>query len=260
MQWAVQSSGVSDHNTSLVFDALYDLKIPYQDVGVIPFTDKIVNLERVRKDDKVVFYGSTKLVQLVRKLNYTPGVFFDYATFNVLEWRTQRRDTFLNATFFVRTVGSILNEWHMPDEVFVRPMTDLKDFCGQVVAKENRSAWFDHVTLNPEITPETFVLVSEKRIPEVEYRFFVVGHKVISGSQYRIDGRLNPSSEIPSEALKAATELALGWMPSEVSVMDVGLFEGKYYIVEFNCFNASGFYKADVSRVVQAVTQKVMAA
>jgi hypothetical protein len=39
--------------------------------------------------------------------------------------------------------------------------------------------------------------------------------------------------------------------------MDVCETENGYKVVEFNCFNASGFYNCDVDAVVKNVTQFV---
>lgn len=43
------------------------------------------------------------------------------------------------------------------------------------------------------------------------------------------------------------------YTPHDVFVMDVALSSDKYYIIECNCFNDSGFYDHDIGEFVKSI-------
>ena len=73
---------------------------------------------------------------------------------------------------------------------------------------------------------------------------------MISGSMYRPSGE----SFVPFELVEFAEACARRWLPAEVVVMDVARHKGTWKIVEFNCFNGSRFYLANVEAIVYAVS------
>ncbi len=52
-------------------------------------------------------------------------------------------------------------------------------------------------------------------------------------------------------------KLADKWLPNPTCVMDVALVDDEYKVIEFNCFNSSGFYKNDINKIVMAVTNQL---
>ncbi len=87
-----------------------------------------------------------------------------------------------------------------------------------------------------------------------ESRFFVVGGKVIDGAFYRMYGQRFSGVAKPDE-IEAAQEMANVWLPHETCVMDIAKTEEGLKVIEFNCFNGSGFYVNDISKIVKAVTE-----
>lgn len=59
---------------------------------------------------------------------------------------------------------------------------------------------------------------------------------------------------VPPDAIHFAECAAARWTPASVFVMDVARVDGAWKIVECNCFSGSGFYEADVLRIVRAVS------
>ncbi|MFJ1707707.1 ATP-grasp domain-containing protein [Kitasatospora sp. NPDC088346] len=102
------------------------------------------------------------------------------------------------------------------------------------------------------------VLVSDIVTFRREYRLFVLDGEVLTGSRYLTDGGLDvaPLDEDPHRAEVlgfTADVLALGGLPSAVSV-DVGLLaDGGWAVVEANSAWASGGYACDPDRVLDVV-------
>lgn len=255
--WVLQSSGIDDHNTTKLFEALEGQNIPFKDVGVIPFTDRLPGIELIDPDDRNIFYGSTKLIKLIgAHKEFTPGVWYDPDTFNVDAWSTHHGGDMLNAHPSVMPISKFL-QWSFPnDRMFVRPFSDLKDFSGGVVEKTSRRKWFEELSYGT-IPVEQLVAVSPVRELEKEWRFVVRNNGVIAGSQYRSNGVLNTKDRVALMAWVNADIFASRWMPAPVVMMDVALVDNDFKIIEFNCFNASGFYDCDLDMIVEEVTDFV---
>ena len=43
------------------------------------------------------------------------------------------------------------------------------------------------------------------------------------------------------------------WTPAESCVMDIGVTEQGWKVIEFNNMNSSGFYASDVAKYVEAI-------
>lgn len=246
--FVIQSSGITDYETTKLMDACLELGIPYKDVGLIPFTEKIVNIENVELEDNPIFYGSTKLVKLILNSEFSDGVFFNYNLFNVPMWNASRKDM-LNQDAILMTVGEFLKG---EGEAFIRPFQDLKAFDGAVVI--DRHKWFEQNSYSRTLFNEgNLVSVSKPKDIFAEFRFFIVDSKVVSGSLVKVGGRLRPEL-LSLDALDKAQAFADVWLPNENCVMDVALLpNGENKVIEFNCINASGFYANDVKVIATSL-------
>lgn len=235
-------------------EALKENNIPFVDVGVIPFSDEFVSpLELSTKD--VIPYGSTKLCKIAEKRGWT-GLFFNRETFRTDRWNELRTDM-LNSDAEVMTVREAMNEFKSrpKDSVwFIRPIEDLKQFNGTVTTGEEIVRWMGSVESgNFSFTEDVLVSIAPPKEILMEWRYFVVDRRVISGSSYRMRGLRLVSRENDPKVLKEAQRLADGWLPHETCVMDVALTDKGLYIVEFNCLNSSGFYYHDIRQFVEEV-------
>ena len=78
--------------------------------------------------------------------------------------------------------------------------------------------------------------------------------KIISSSRYLQNGKINISVEdVPDELIEFVENSCLEYILNDIFVMDTALFEDNYKIVECNCFNGTGFYKHDITKIVKAM-------
>jgi hypothetical protein len=137
-------------------------------------------------------------------------------------------------------------------EVFIKPTSDLKGYIGGIIPVG--TTIYDFLmkgSYMPHWKSET-TLVAEVKDIYSEYRFFVVGNRVITGSRYMLNKEVNASVDIPAEVQKMAVELAKVYQPDKVFTMDLALLHnGSIEIVEYNCFNGSGTYLAPLEDLMK---------
>jgi hypothetical protein len=97
------------------------------------------------------------------------------------------------------------------------------------------------------------VVVSPAKKIHAEYRFFVVENEIVGKSRYRVLGKLWPSEDVPDYLLEYVYKFIYVWRPDRAFVIDLAETPDGVKIVEFNNINAAGWYKADVSKIIQAI-------
>ncbi|MFB6812550.1 ATP-grasp domain-containing protein [Streptomyces sp. NPDC056387] len=101
------------------------------------------------------------------------------------------------------------------------------------------------------VDPETEVLVSDVTRFTAEYRTYLLDGAVHTASRYAEDGRLS-LGPVPREAVAFAERLPLASLPSAI-VVDVGLSDGRWSVIEANAAWASGTYLCDPQRALDVV-------
>lgn len=227
-------------------------------VTIIPFSDEInINLDN---DGPVVFYGSTKWIERIYRFGkWKSGIFFNEASVCSI-WTRKYGDRSLNLPNIRTTLGdSLLNEqcelFKQEGMVFIRPDKDNKIFNGQLMKVDELSNWIDKMTGDGHSLLNEPIIISSPVNIEYEYRLFIVRGRVLSGSLYRMNGRLTVNDIIPKNIVDFAEEMALLYSPSDVFVMDVAYLFGSMYVIEVGCFNSAGFYASDIRKIIVGVSE-----
>ncbi|WP_327280088.1 MULTISPECIES: ATP-grasp domain-containing protein [unclassified Streptomyces] len=101
------------------------------------------------------------------------------------------------------------------------------------------------------VDPETEVLVSDVARFTAEYRTYLLDGAVHTASRYAADGRLSLGPAV-REAVAFAERLPFATLPSAI-VVDVGVSEGRWSVIEANAAWASGTYVCDPQRALDVV-------
>jgi len=257
--WVVQANLLSKERQQDVAWALRDLEIPYVGVNVIPFSDELEFLFDMPLGRGIIPYGSTSLIRHAQKFNWS-GLFFSKTNFQVPVWN-QNRDDMLNNDADVMTVKEASVKFSTKDKRelwFIRPVEDLKAFTGTVTTSEEISRWMTSIDGgNFQIQEDTMVAISQPKEILAEWRWFIVGGKVIDGSMYQHKGSLVKTHETDEKVIQEAQTFADKWLPHQTVVMDLALTNYGPQVIEFNCLNGSGFYGHDIAKIVKAVTEYV---
>jgi hypothetical protein len=228
---------------------------PREFVGCIPFTREITSNEPLAGVDFIP-YGSTLLTTIAADKGWK-GLHFD------LEWMNYRRFLEYRSDMLNDTVMQIAQAVHFlktqpsDSEWFTRPSEDLKQYSGQVLTASELVDWFSDMLSAGDgtyfVKPDFDIVLSRPQVISAEWRWFIVGHKIISGSMYRAHGKMRCAKELDSAVIKEAQALADYWLPDNCVVMDTALVGNQVKVIEFNCINASGFYDHDVGAIFKAL-------
>jgi hypothetical protein len=258
VMWAVQANLLNEERQQNVAMILKELDIPFVGLNVIPFSDDLDWLfEEPPSYSKVIPYGSTSLVKRAQARNWQ-GLFFNTNTFLVSEW-IKNRDDMLNQNVDIMTVKQAQEfHSHHPTRTlwFIRPVHDLKAFTGMVTTSEEIAKWMKSTDSgNFNFNEDTLVAISQPKEILAEWRWFVVGGKIVDGSMYQHRGNRYKKHETDQAVIDEAQELANKWLPHETVVMDIALTNSGPKVIEFNCFNGSGFYDHDVPKILTEATK-----
>lgn len=249
--WVIQSNRIKTSQTLPLVRALNDLREPFVDVGIAD--DELLNTLPTWTSNRLIPYGSTALVAVAERAKWE-FLFFNRATYNVQAWRAHPQ--MLNPDCEVMTLSQAKETVVLREKVFVRPLNDLKEFHGHVIGAEAFVKWVSRLEEGDcEISGECMVAVSEPKGVQMEWRYFIVGGRIVTGSSYRHNGQPHQKREVDTAVLDEAQALADMWLPHENCCMDVALCCGEPKVVEFNCLNASGFYDHDVKAFARAVSK-----
>ncbi len=255
--WVVQAN-LLRHSKEDVAVQLRELGIPFVGVNVIPFSDDLTFLFDEPESARVIPYGSAALMRRAMNRGWE-GLFFDGERFRVDAWLQNRTDMLnddavcLPAGMALQWIrGQSFGDWH------VRPVEDLKVFAGLVMRTNEIEDWLTRaegpMQLTGEFSTETLIAISSAKTLKAEWRWFVVGGKIVDGSMYRFDGLPMRKHEDDASVIAEAQDFANDWLPHPTCCMDIALTEDGPRVIEFNCFNGCGFYDHDVAKIVREVT------
>ena len=202
----------------------------------------------------VLFHGSLGNADRIRReLPWSPGAFCDTAAFACSAWYPRARRWLLHSEWIFSTVERLLAAPPEMASYFVRPDSPLKPFSGRVLRRDQLSPaaldlgfYYDDPALPVVIAPVVPV--------SAEWRYVIVGGRVVAGSAYAAHGREALPDDPGGEPWRFAAALAAELDPPEaVYVADVCRSGGVLKLVELNPFSGADLYGCDPGAVVAAV-------
>jgi hypothetical protein len=262
INWVIQNNLIKKETLEALRKAFQENNLSFEEVFVIPFSQELPEIRHTAAFN--IFYGSTTLMlNAFHHPTYTEGVFYNPKDFQMATYLSRWKDHLLNSDGLVTSFGNFIKSTYDQDSNwFIRPNADTKTFSGRVMSFSQIKAWGEQIvgSNDIELSLESLVFVSSPKKIDKEWRNFIVDGKVISSSRYLVGGELNVSpNDIPSDMIDFVHDRCQEFTPHQIFVMDVSLFEKKYYILECNCFNGTGFYANDISKIIKAISKAVEA-
>lgn len=196
------------------------------------------------------------MLTAARHYGWSPGVVYDEKTFQFEAWLSGwGARNLINGDAWIGRFGDARFE----GSAFVRPCHDMKAFTGFVTTGEEISDWQTRVdagevsTRTAVLTLDTPVIVAPEKVLLREWRFFVVGGQVISGSQYRDTYGLSITDDVDQDVRDFAQARVNEWQPASCFVLDIGATRDGLGVVEVNNLNTSGRYACDLLKVFVAI-------
>jgi len=258
MKFAIQYNLMNEDQLQQVFKAVEPY--PHMFVGVIPFSRRIESSESLNGTDFIP-YGSTLFTNLVADLGWK-GLHFDIDVLTYSNAVANRNDM-LNGEHILPATEAIrfLLTSDPKTEWFARPDADLKHFSGYVASANEIANHLQSMIWSYErgeqgsyaLEPDTRIVVATQKNISAEWRWFIVGGKIVSGSMYRAHNQLRKVRETDQEVIDEAQRLADIWLPMDCVVMDTAVVGDEVKVIEFNTINSSGFYDNDVNAIFKAL-------
>lgn len=255
MHWVLQDNIFNEHGFNAMVDTLRRFEIPFSEHKVIPFIGQIE--PDVNPEGKVVCMGSYSMRHLARERAWYPGVWdLDQQHFLVqLEnWGHHMLNHDCSVVEFQHAKIPL-------SRAFVRPIEDTKVFAGTVFDQENFEWWRHRICdLNEHpngttLASNTLVQVCSLRKIWSEYRFWVVRGKIVTSSLYKMGNKVRYENGAPEDVTEFVEDRIAEWEPHDAFVIDAADTPEGIKIVEINTLNSSGYYDADIQKLVMAIEE-----
>lgn len=231
----------------------------------------VTQVYTVSKDyGPTLIFGGLNFVIAYGKL-YQPGFFGDFKRFHCSVYYPYFGKYLLNDRYFFIPGNELSRRFTelqnlFGGSLFVRPDSCFKPFTGTVLNNQQEAD-----VLCKSINPEGLIVVAaEKTAKEIgdEYRFFVYEDRIIAGSRYIQDGKINELEYSKCElgqkafnyALRIAEENFVYAVPAEAYVLDISCnFKNEPRLIEINHFNTSGWYdinKIEMINCIEKILEK----
>jgi hypothetical protein len=252
MHYLVQRNVFIEENYDRLVETLDELSLSYEIIDLIPSSDEL-HFTTSRQD--VFVYGSVKLAKTARRYGWQPGSFYG-GNHDFEIYAKAYGEHLLNHDSVVSAFGDPL-DWKPGELKFIRPTRDAKVFTGR---EFTQLKWEDFVrnTLNdgnPRVQVGTPVQITSPKKLLKEARVWIAGGKPVASSYYRFHGTTDYEEQVAPEGLAFAQQMADLYCVAQAFVMDICATPDGWKIVEINCVNCAGFYKADVRNLVLALEQ-----
>jgi hypothetical protein len=254
MHWVIQENLYNEDGFNTLIRALEVAQLPYSVHKIIPFSHELTPEPEIQTP-KVIVVGAYTMIKIAQERGWTPGAYmnqnFSYRV-QIEKWGHRM----LNWDAWFSKLGDIYPQQH---DVFVRPVNDSKSLAGDLMSPTqllNLQEGLRSLELEDTFTTlstDTEVMVASPKTILSEYRTWVVGGRVITASQYKAGGRPQQSMPVPDEVVEFAQSTVREWDPAPAYCLDVCYTPDGLAVVEVNCINAAGFYRADVFKLVQAI-------
>ena len=211
-------------------------------------------------DESKKYFTNDEIEKLRGISNYSKSSFDQYFISNHFDVSKNM----LNQEFTV--LRNLIVDGKFTKNIFLKPTGDLKDFKASVVYKDQDvNLWFEenksHKRFLSEIMDDVVIASPVINNPITEYRNVVYKGKVISTSQYCVNGKVIKRSvnkdDFDAEVIEKSNYFASLYQPSELFVMDVASIETEsgldYKIIEYNCFSCSGLYSCDFLSIFKEI-------
>lgn len=284
-KWLIQVVSRDDRVVAKEIETLNALNYNWKDFGVIELLTLVTNIENILENvnDTYIVRGGTKSLQILDNITsltqisehcsqeqielseiylkkLRAGIFYQVENFDQKVYGRLNLPLINNDVhYYPLNVEDNLN-LSFDELKFVKPSRDLKAFNAGLLEPGQRVIDFiQGQQYQPMYVQEELLVSTPKNIWD-EYRFFVLGDQVITGSQYRANKQLKPlelgNNTEHLKVIEIAKEYAKLYKPAEVFTMDIGKHsDNEYGIVEYNCFNASGLYNSDVKKLFSTLEE-----
>lgn len=253
MHWVIQTNLINPATRDELLRVLESRNCSVIPAKLVPVFDLLV--EDIHVPAGPVFvYGSTGLGNVAKRRGWAPGYYDDQLDYALMLERYGEL-----ALNYGATVCSLEALPRQPGPFFLRPVLDTKALAGTIMESWDEFEAFRDGIARIHDDPEAkmrltdVVVVAPLTSIEAEYRFFVIGGRIVTGSRYKHGDVVQSSSAVADEITSFAQQCADLWAPNDAFAMDIAVTPSGLRVIELNSANSAGFYACDLGCIVDAV-------
>lgn len=254
MYYVIQENLFREYHFNTLMDVMKRYKLEFETVRYTPFV-KQVHVENPNNYKNVWFFGSVNAAMVLTHTDWYPGILYN-EKHDFEYYFDEYKSNLLNYGAAVKPVERIDRRPHW--EYFIRPTRDTKIFESKVYRVDEWNQYIEELEKSGElenVRKDTKMLYTSPK-PDIqqEIRCWIVDGEPVTMSQYKIGKRVNMlNMDHNEEAYIFSKKMAKIFSPSRAFVLDICLYNDDYKIVEINCINMSGFYDANMSKLIQSL-------
>lgn len=192
-----------------------------------------------------MIYGSKTFAKIAKDMKLEPGSFMT-EQFEFEVFQRALGNELLNNEIIT---GELATLYPIAKDFFIRPIGNTKLFTGMTVTKRDFLDWQEQENKDDSSYIGQTLMMAPLQIIKVEYRFFVVDQKVITGSSYKVNCSRKPSATI----MRYTEQIVYKFPLAKAFVIDIAETEKGLKVVEYNNINTSGLYGCDEVAIVHAI-------
>lgn len=215
----------------------------------------------IDNEDCVIFHGSHEFIRSARATNYfkrtCPLAYCREENLRFSTFATYHGDKLLSDDYIILSYAEMIRRFRNEDrDIFVKPNEVTKAFAGRVINFKDFDFEVNSLNQIEKPDPEMLCVIATPRNILGEFRTIIVDGKVVTGSEYRWDDKLDIRIDVDESCWKLAEEIAAHpWQPDRVYVCDVALTPLGPALIELNSFSCAGLYACDTRKIVEAVSR-----
>ncbi|WP_421725579.1 ATP-grasp domain-containing protein [Bauldia sp.] len=258
--WILQSNAIGQGDYNALTKSIGTLGCRLETLRVIPFDHEPAEpLPDI--DGPCIVYGSSGLLRIARENDWIPGG-WDGPAFAAGETRDRLGEIALNGDAVTTTWSDAARVARQAGwtKVFIRPDSETKEFPGKVYGLPDLEAWASKlVRVGYFDNNDNAALVGQAWDLGREWRVFVVDGELVSFCQYADGGIPTQSAGAPDHVLEFTNTVVSLYAPAPCFVVDIAEVPGRkgtdLRVVEFNSINSAGFYRCDIPRIVERLSE-----
>lgn len=279
-KWLIQDVSLTVSQMYRKYDALDSMNENVSGIGVIADFQYITGLEDAIEEDldtKYIILGGVKILNLLKNAksikdivqypteyqvnngdiilkSLIKGIFYDFEKFDQKYYGNLNLPLLNKDAEYISLADNLNTSFNV--DKFIKPTRDLKAFNAGIIEKGVKLKDYIKDKNRQRFYLEEDIVVSDVKTMNDEYRFFVVNNKVVTGSAYRVNGKVGENIIVPNDVYIKAEEYIKLYQPSDIFTMDLSRdINGVISIIEYNCFNCSGVYLCDLLKTYEAIKE-----
>lgn len=225
-------------------------------------------IAKFKESDRVLFHGSLQFAKLIQSKSNCITVYCNLPKYECLFYYPRFGQHLLNSNYIMLPFGELnrRKDWlleHVGSPVFIRPSSGYKTFTGITMSK---ASWDAEVRfLGRFVDIHALIIVAPVLELNREWRVVVVENKIITGCQYKDQGKIVRIKGVPREVmdygqgvLDSMEKSANLYQPDPAWTLDIcETQDGQLKVLEVGSFSCAGFYACDPEIIIQAMDSLV---